>query len=59
MKTIRDMLLCSRSQEGLLYSLTESPAVSGAQKYIRGVELSRQAGGKKNNELKKKQQYLM
>jgi len=29
----RDMLLYSQLQEGVLYSLLESPAVSGAQNY--------------------------
>ena len=29
----RDMLLYGQLQEGLLYTLVESPAVSGAQKY--------------------------
>ena len=54
----RDMLLYGQLQEGLLYSLLESPAVSGAQNY-KELCLAAKREERRLNELKKKQQYLL
>ena len=53
----REMLLYGQLQEGLLYSLMESPAVSGAQNY-KELCLAAKREERKLAELKKKQQYL-
>jgi len=52
------MLLYGQLQEGLLYSLMESPAVLGAQHY-KELCLAAKREERRLNELKKKQQYLM
>ena len=53
----REMLLYGQLQEGLLYSLMESPAVSGAQNYKK-LCLAAKREERRLAELKKKQQYL-
>ena len=53
----REMLLYGQLQEGLLYSLMESPAVSGAQNY-KELRLAAKREERRLAELKKKQQYL-
>ena len=53
----RDMLLYGQLQEGLLYTLIESPTVSGAQSY-KELCLAARKEEKRLAELKKKQQYL-
>ena len=60
-KETRDMLLYGQlqeGQEGLLYSLMESPAISGAQNY-KELSLAAKQEERRINELKRKQQYLM
>ena len=52
------MLLYGQLQEGLLYSLMESPTVSGARNY-KELCLATKREERRLNELKKKQQYLM
>ena len=52
------MLLYGQLQEGLLYSLMESPAVSGVQNY-KELSLAAKWEERKIIELKRKQQYLM
>ena len=56
-KETREMLLYGQLQEGLLYVLTESPAVSGAQNY-KELCLAAKREERRLAELKKKQQYL-
>ena len=51
------MLLYGQLQEGLLYSLMESPTVSGAQNY-KELCLAAKREERRLAELKKKQQYL-
>ena len=51
------MLLYGQLQEGLSYSLMESPAVSGAQNY-KELCLAAKREERRLAELKKKQQYL-
>ena len=53
----RDMLLYGQLQEGLPYSLIESPSVSGAQSY-RELCIAAKKEERRLAELKKKQQYL-
>ena len=53
----RDMLLYGQLQEGLSYSLIESPSVSGAQSY-RELCIAAKKEERRLVELKKKQQYL-
>ena len=54
-KEIREMLLYGQLQEGLSYSLMESPAVSGAQNY-KELCLAAKREERRLAELKKKQQ---
>lgn len=54
---IREMLLYGQLQEGLLYTLMESPAVSGAQNY-KELCLVVKREERRLAELKKRQQYL-
>ena len=51
------MLLYGQLQEGLSYSLIESPSVSGAQSY-RELCIAAKKEERRHAELKKKQQYL-
>ena len=51
------MLLYGQLQEGLSYSLIESPSVSGAQSY-RELCIAAKKEEQRLAELKKKQQYL-
>ena len=53
----RDMLLYGQLQEGLLYTLMESPAVSGAQNY-KELCVAAKREERRLAELKRKQQYL-
>ena len=53
----RDMLLYGQLQEGLLYTLIQSPTVSGSQSY-RELCLAAKKEEKRLAELKKMQQYL-
>ncbi|XP_065908993.1 uncharacterized protein [Dysidea avara] len=53
----REMLLFGQLQEGLLYTLMEAPAVSGAQNY-KELCLAAKREERRLNELKKKQHYL-
>ena len=53
----RDILLYGQLQEGLSYSLMESPSVSGAQSY-RELCIAAKKEERRLAELKKKQQYL-
>ena len=53
----RDTLLYGQLQEGLSYSLIESPSVSGAQSY-RELCIAAKKEEQRLAELKKKQQYL-
>ena len=53
----RDMLLYGQLQEGLSYSLIESPSVSSAQNY-RELSIATKKEERRLAELKKKQQYL-
>ena len=53
----REMLLYGQLQEGLLYSLMESPTVSGAQNY-KELRLAAKWEERRLAKLKKKQQYL-
>ena len=53
----RDVLLYGQLQEGLSYSLIESPSVSGAQSY-RELCIAAKKEERRLAELKKKQQYL-
>ena len=53
----RDMLLYGQLQEGLSYSLLESPSVSSAQSY-RELYIAAKKEERRLAELKKKQQYL-
>ena len=56
-KETREMLLYRQLQEGLTYTLMESPAVSGAQDY-KGLCLAAKREERRLAELKRKQQYL-
>jgi len=51
------MLLYGQLQEGLLYTLMQSPTVSGDQSY-RELCLATKKGKKRSGELRKMQQYL-
>ena len=53
----RDMLLYGQLQEGLLYCLMESPAVSGAQNY-KELCVAAKREERRLAELQRKQQYL-
>ena len=53
----RDTLLYGQLQEGLSYSLMESPSVSGAQSH-RELCITAKKEERRLAELKKKQQYL-
>jgi len=56
----REMLLHGQLQEGLIYSLMESPAVLGTQNYKElSLAVIAKWEDRRLNELKKKQQYLM
>ena len=56
-KETREMLIYGQLQEGLTYTLMESPAVSGAQNY-KGLCLAAKREERRLAELKRKQQYL-
>ena len=56
-KETREMLLYGQLQEGLTYTLMESPAVSGAQDY-KGLCLAAKREERRLAELKRKQQHL-
>ena len=56
-KETRGMLLYGQLQEGLTYTLMESPAVSGAQNY-KGLCFAAKREERRLAELKRKQQYL-
>ena len=53
----REILLYGQLQEGLLYTLLESPSISGAQNY-KELCLAARREERRLAELKKKQQYL-
>ena len=56
-KDTRETFLHSQLQEGLLYKLMKSPAVSGAQSYAE-LCLAARNEEKRQDELEKRRQYL-